>query len=111
MHLSEAKHVLQSFGFLVLLRLQLEAIPATDGRHYPVLPPSLWPHLCPFQLFYRQEGTQRLGIRGLRIHPPEVRLGALQTEFKATRTWEEEDGSHYPPGTPPRVSKILLGKF
>lgn len=87
MHLSEAKHVLQSFGFLVLLRLQLEPVPATDGRHYPVLPPSLWPHLCSFQLLYRQEGTQRLRLRGLRIRPPEVRVGTLQTEFKATRRW------------------------
>lgn len=31
MHLSEAKNVLQSFGLPVLLRLQLEAIPETNG--------------------------------------------------------------------------------
>jgi hypothetical protein len=73
MHLSEAKHVLQSFGLPILLRLQLEAIPATNGCHYPVLHPSLWPHLGPFQSVYPQEGTQSLKLRGFLIHPAEFK--------------------------------------
>lgn len=106
MHLSEAKHVLQSFGFPVLLRLQLEAIPATNGCRYPVLYLSLWPHLCPFQSVYPQEGTQSLRLRGFLINPADVEPERVQE-----REGEEEDGSLYPPGTPPRVSEILLGKF
>lgn len=95
MHLSEAKHVLQSFGFPVLLRLQLEAIPATNGRRYPVLHPRLWPHLCPFQSVSRQGDTQSLRLRGFLVHPADAELVAnsLQPDQVQDKEGEEEDGS------------------
>lgn len=92
MHLSEAKHVLQSFGFPVLLRLQLEAIPATNGCRYPVLYLSLWPHLCPFQSVYPQEGTQSLRLRGFLINPADVELADNSlNEFKREKGKRKTD--------------------
>lgn len=95
MHLSEAKHILQSFGLPVLFRLQLEAIPATNERRYPVLHPRLWPRLCPFQSVSRQKDTQSRRLRGLLIHPAEAELVAssLQPDRVQDREGEEEEGS------------------
>lgn len=88
MHLSEAKHVLQSFGFLVLLRLLLEAIPATEGCHYPVQPLTTSLSL---PVVLPAGGHPEANTKG----PPDppVRRGAgsptaySTNDFKATRRW------------------------